>query len=292
MPVDSNGVRADIISDSPTTISRMNPGRAYESYLGGFSRDNRARIVHDIAKMFGRQSLKNITPDIAEYTKGYIRDLYANINSELVTFIDSLNEEELIHHTKEIINENLYLYYPPDNENNIIDVIKSIDQSKYRPHIGKLTYVNSNGETVTTKDDIQMGVLSFMVLEKIANLYSAVSSSKVNNFGFPVKGANVDKPRYPHSQTPTRFLDESSNRILVSHIGSAVADMMDLAQNPTAHKALYKHIIQSPTVYNSEHDIDRAKIEYNQTKPLQILDHMFTAAGFRMEYVEPRNQEE
>lgn len=288
MPVDANGVRADVISDSATTISRMNPGRAYEAYIGGMSRDNRARIIHDVAKHFGRQALKHITSDIAQYVKGYLRDLYAIFNTSMVTFIDSLNDEELITHTKEVIDLNLYLYYPPDNEYNVIDVISNIDKSKYAPHIGKVTYVNSWGQTIQTIDDIQMGVLHFLVLEKIANLYSGVSSSKVNNFGLPVKGANVDKYRYPHSQTPTKFFDESSDRILVSHIGKAVADMMDLAQNPTSHKALYKKKLQNAKVYDTDFDIDRSEILYGQTKPLQIQNHMYTAAGFTMDYVEPR----
>lgn len=292
MPVDANGVRADVISDSATTISRMNPGRAYEAYIGGVSRDNRARIIHDIAKHFGKQALRHITPDIAEYTKGYLRDLYALFNTSMVTFIDSLNEEELIAHTKEVVELNLYLYYPPDNEYNVIDVISNINKSKYAPHMGKVTYVNAWGQTVQTVDDIHMGTLSFFFLEKIANLYSGVSSAKVNNFGLPVKGANVDKHRYPHSQTPTKFFDESSNRILVSHIGSAVADMMDLAQNPTSHKALYKKKLQSQKVYSTDFDIDRNEIMYGQTKPLQIENHMFTAAGFTMEYVAPRNTDQ
>lgn len=287
MPVDSNGVRAEVISDSATTISRMNPGRAYESYLGGVSRDNKAALIHELSKFFGSAALKHITIDIANYAKVYLKGLYAQINTDLITFIDSLNEEELIAHTRKVIEESLSLYFPPDNERNVIDVIRDNSLSKYRPHIGKVSYVNADGVTVQTKDDIQIGVLYFLVLEKIANLFSAVSSSKVNNFGLPVKGSNVDKHRYPHSQTPNKFLDESSNRILISHIGSAVADMIDLAQNPVAHKALYKEMLQSPHVYNTQYDINRQEIEYGQTKPLQIINHMFTATGFVMEYVEP-----
>lgn len=110
---------------------------------------------------------------------------------------------------------------------------------------------------------------------------------RLTTFGFPVKGASVDKHKYPHSQTPNKLLAETENRILISHIGpEAVADMIDLALNPTAHKTVYRDIIQSDVPYNTEFDVDRSDIPLGNTKSLQILNHIFTAAGFTMTYEE------
>jgi hypothetical protein len=285
MPRDKNGVVADVIADSASTISRMNVGRVYEAYLGATSRDNRARLTQALTERFGAVALNQPTPEAVEYARVYLRGLYAMLNSDMTDFLDSLDPEELHHHVKEVVHVGLHLYYPTDNERNITDVIQDIDNSAYKPQTDKLTYVNGVGEIVETRDDFQIGVLYFMFLEKIGNLYSAVSSAKVNNFGFPVKGANVDKHKYPHSQTPTKILAETENRILISHVGEqAVADMIDLALNPTSHKTVYKQIIQSPVVYNSTFDVDRKDINYGQTKSLQTLNHIFTAAGFTMNY--------
>lgn len=287
MPVDKNGVRADIITDSATIISRMDPGKAYEAYIGGVSRDNRDRLRHMLSSSYGGRVFNDPPPEAIEVARTYLRELYALINSDMTDFLDSLNHEELRRHVLEVLNEALYIYYPCDNERNIIDVISDIEKSKFKPTCGKLSYVNDLGERVQTTEDIQIGVLYFMFLEKIANLYSAVSSSKVNNFGFPVKGASVDKHKYPHSQTPNKLLAETENRILISHIGpEAVADMIDLALNPTAHKTVYRDIIQSDVPYNTEFDVDRSDIPLGNTKSLQILNHIFTAAGFTMTYEE------
>lgn len=285
MPTDALGVRADIISDNTSTISRMNLGRAYESYIGAFSRDNRTRLTQQLYSQFGPDCLVSEDPRAMAYAKDYLRGMYGLLNSDMVTFIDSLNQEELVHHVKSVIRDNLELYYPTDNENNITDVIgdakTGIENSPYKPHTGKVTYTDMLGRRVTTEEDVQIGVLYVMFLDKIANSYSAVSSAKVNNFGFPVKGAQTDKYRYPHSQTPTKLLAETEFRILLSNMGAeACADMMDLALNPNSHKALIRSILESDKAFDTSFDIDRSVIPYGETDSLQVLRHLFTAAGF------------
>lgn len=286
MPVDKNGVRADVITDSSSTISRMNIGRAYEAYIGATSRDNRARLINMLSSKFNGM----YTSEAVEYARKYLRGLYELINSDVVAFLDSLNPEELLHHVREVIETNLYIYYPVDNEINVTDVVKAIEESIYAPLDDKIKYVNGFGELVESRDNIQVGVLYFMFLEKIANSYSAVSSSKVNNFGFPVKGANIDKPKYQHSQNPNKFMDETGTRILVSYLGEkAVADMVDLALNPSSHKALIRKMLESKGGYNNDEDINREDIPYGQTKSLQILNHVLTATGFSIDFVEEEN---
>lgn len=285
MPVDANGVRAEVITDNTSTISRMNLGRAYESYMGAFSRDNRTKLTQLLLEKFGPDYLVTEDPHALDFARQYLRGMYELINSDMVNFLDSLNHEELVAHVKEVIHNNLYLYYPPDNENNITDVISStksgIEHSPYKPLMSKVTYTDMLGRQVTTTEDIQIGVLYIMFIDKIASSYSAVSSAKVNNFGFPVKGAQSDKNRYPHSQTPTKLLGETEFRILVSNMGpEAAADMMDLALNPNSHKALIRNTLQSTKAFDTDFDIDRSVIQYGETDSLQILRHIFTASGF------------
>lgn len=287
MPVDKNGVRADLITDSTSTISRMNIGRAYESYMGATSRDNRTRIIEAVRRQFGESALKRPPEGAVNYVCDYLHGLYAMINPEMTGFLESLNPEERILHTQEVLNTGLFIYYPPDNSRNITDVISDIEASIYKPLNDKVTYVNGANQTVETNENIQLGVIHVMILEKIANLYSGVSSSRVNNFGFPVKGSNFDKFRYPHSLTPAKLLAETENRILISYVGpEAVADMMDLALNPSSHKTVYKNMLQNPYGYDAGFDVNRRDIPYGETKSLQTLNHLFTAAGFDMTYEE------
>lgn len=287
MPVDKNGNRADVITDSAATISRMNLGRAYESYLGAVSRDNRQRLINYFYSKYGNEYLNKIEYEDLEYFRVYIRGLYALINPDMVEFLDSLNVEELRAHLYEVLTNNLFIYYPTDNEYNIIDVIDNIEKSIYKPLNDKVTYVDELGRTVETVDNIRVGQLYFMLLEKIGNSYSAVSSSKVNNFGFPIKGTNYDKFKYPHSLTPTKVMGETEVRIKAALADpEMVADMFDINLNPISHKFLIKHILESPHAFDPNFNIDRSIIEYGNTKSLAILHHIFNASGIELTFEE------
>lgn len=281
MPVDKNGNRADIITDSMATISRMNLGRAYEAYLGAVSRDCRQHLI----KVFSNK--KQITEEDIIYFYNYIKGLYTLINNDMVEFIDSLNKDELINHLREILTDNLYIYYPPDNEYNITDVISNIENSIYKPINDKVKYIDEFNRLVETKDNVRIGNLYIMFLEKIASTYNAVSSSKVNNFGFPIKGSNSDKVKYLHNLTPTKIFGETEIRILTSFMGKeAIGDLIDITLNPVSHKFIIKNILENDKAFDVNFDVDRNMVEYGQTKSLAILTHMFNAAGFNFEYEE------
>ena len=286
MPTDKNGVRADIITDSAATISRMNIGRAYEAYLGSVSRDNKQKLISFFHCKYGNDFLNKLTKSDVTYFYNYVKGLYSLINPDMVEFLDSLNKDELVNHLREIVTDNMYFYYPANNELNITDVIDSIENSEYKPLNEKVVYVDELGRTVETDEKIRIGQLYFMVLEKIANTYSAVSSSKVNNFGFPIKGTNYDKFKYPHSLTPTKTLGETEVRILSSLSGNehngleTVAELIDLTLNPISHKLMIKNILERDAAFDPNFNIDRTVVPYGNTKSLSILTHIFNAAGF------------
>jgi len=281
MPIDELGNRADIITDNMATISRMNIGRAYQVYLSAYSRDNKHRLQNYFFNKYGTDFKYKVIKEDLDYFKKYMTDMYGLINSDLVKFINSLNEEELLNHLVECLTKDIYLYYPPDNEKNIVDIIEDIEKTPYKPHYGKVSYTDELGNRITTKDNIRIGKLYTMVLEKVAMDYAAVNSAKVNNFGFPVKATNIDKYKYPHSITPTKTLGETEVRIITSYSDSAViADLFDLNLNPVSHKLLIKHMLESDIPFDPTYDIDRSVVEYGNTKSLAILSHMFNVAGF------------
>ena len=286
MPVDELGNRAEVITDSMSTISRMNLGRSYQSYMGALSRDNRIRLFNHFANKYGPYEILNkVTNEDLDYFRTYMQGIYSHINSEMVEFLSSLSELELHEHMREVLHEAMYLYYPPDNENCITDVISNFEKSPYKPHLGKVSYVDELGNRVTTTEDVRIGQMYFLVLEKIGGSYSAVSSSKVNNFGFPVKGTNLDKHKYPHSLTPTTTLGETEVRILTSFASpEMIADMIDITLNPISHKLLIKNTLENNKAYDTKFDIDRNIVEYGNTKSLAILHHLFNAAGFDFDY--------
>lgn len=292
MPRDELGNVVDVITDSMSTISRMNLGRAYQAYFGATSRDERQRFINMFVNKYGSDFLYKLQKDDMVFIRSHLLSLYKKINTDMEEFITTINEEELFAHFKRIVEHNLTIYYPSDNDYNVTDVITSIEESVHKPHLGKLTYIDELGNTVTTEEDIRVGQLYLMFLEKIANNYSGVSSSKVNNFGFPVKGTNLDKFKYPHSLTPTKTLGETEKRILQSFAPpEVIADMTDVTLNPISHKLLIKGILESETGFDPNFNIDRSKVEYGQTKSLMILKHIFNAFGIDYVYEEEENEQ-
>lgn len=288
MPVDSLGNRADVITDPSSTISRMNLGRAYEHYMGALTRDNRLRLK-GILNGMGAEELTSLDID-----KGiqFLRGLYSYINSDMIEFIDSLDEEGKRQHLHRCLTDDMYLYYPPDNENNIVDVISALEKSDYKPHLGKVNYIDELGKEVTTIDDVRIGRMYIMVLDKIANNYSAVSSAKVNSFNFPIKGGGMDRYKYPHSLTPTTTLSETEVRIFSSFADpSLIGELIDLALNPVSHKLLIRNILEKEEPFSTDFDIDRSVDDYGQTKSLMLLKHIFNASGFDLKYEETKKIE-
>lgn len=289
MPVDSLGNRADVITDSNSTISRMNLGRAYHHYIGAFSRDNKHRLINHFQIKYGPEYMNRLNKEDIDYAMSYMHSMYRLLNSDLDVFVASLNEEEREHHVKSQLSKEIVLYYPPDNEKNIVDVIEEIENTDLKPHLGKVTYVDEYGVTVTTEDDIRIGNMPILLLDKVAFDYAAVSSAKVNSFNFPIKGSNIDKHRYPHNLTPTTTLSETEVRILASFADPVMlAEMVDLAMNPVSHKLLVKGILESDKAYDPNFDIPRDIADYGNTKSLGLLRHIFAAAGFDIRYL-PEN---
>lgn len=288
MPVDANGVRADVITDSSSTISRMNLSRAYMAYLGAMSRDNKMRLQAYLFNKYGENYLQSIQREDVVYIIEYLKGIYKEINSEMMEFITSLNDEEELNHVIECLTRNIHIYLPTDNERNVVDIIEGLEEGQYKPHIGKVTYIDDYGNTVVSEEDIRIGNMPFMLLDKVVMDGSSVSSAKTNSFNFPVKGSNSDKHKYPHSLTPTTTLGETEVRILRSFAHpKMVAEMLDLAMNPVAHKQLVKAIYTSDKAYDPNLELDRETIPYGNTKSLGLLRHVFNAAGFDIQYTEP-----
>ncbi|MFO5795461.1 hypothetical protein, partial [Klebsiella pneumoniae] len=65
---------------------------------------------------------------------------------------------------------------------------------------------------VTTKDNVLMGPLYMMLLEKIGEDWSAAASVKTQPFGLPSKLNNADRASTPGRETAIRSFGESETR--------------------------------------------------------------------------------
>ncbi len=285
MPVDELGNRAEIVTDNISTISRTNIGRAYELYLTTACRDNTHRLQKYFIGKYSTDFLNKLTAEDLEYVKNYLAGFYNLINPEMTDeFLMKLDQSELHKHVIECLTRHIYIYYPTDNMINIVDVVKGLEASIYKPYLGKVSFIDELGKQVVTKDNIRIGQTYVMAIDKIANDYLAVSSARVNNFGFPVKGSNLDKKKHPHSLTPTKIMGETEVRIMTSFADpELVAELFDQNQNPITHKNIIRHLLETNDLSVRKFDIDRTEIPYGQTKALGINQHAMNAYGIDIE---------
>lgn len=124
-----------------------------------------------------------------------------------------------------------------------------------------------------------------MLLDKIADDWSAVSISKLQHFGIISPQNKNEKFSYPYRCSPVRTQGEAENRVYVGYTDlTNTAELMDRSNNPLTMRNMVWNILHADKPTNINQLIDRTKIEYGSSKPLQIINHVFNTAGFKLSY--------
>ncbi len=292
MPVDMDGNIAEIVVDQSSTISRMNIGRVYEAYLGGAARDVTTRMRQAFG-VTGKERLSQIKDAIASQEKQAVLQVFIELltnffgavtDAQKNAFI-ALNHEDKIAYIAEACVSGLKLYYPPNNQKEVTDVISEVDEI-VKPVLGKLKMTSSSGEQFYTKEDIQVGEFYVLLLDKIADDFKAVASSRLNHFGFSTKMTAAEKYTHPNSLSSTKSLGETEARLLVSYGGrELIAELMDMSNNPITHKMCVYNLLTADKPTNIKRIVDREKQPLGQSKGLQIMQSVTMCDGWKPVYV-------
>lgn len=297
-PVDADGNVADIITDPYSTISRMNIGRKYEQYINAASRD----LVKHIRSTMG------IAVD-EKYPDMKVQDIYYNSPQAVLKIFDYLNayyricsprmadgmmkfsDEEKVGHLKYVVKNGIYLYIPTDNPIEVVDMLKGIKEH-FNPIWTPVTYIGNSGKKRTTKDNIRIGSMYIMLLEKTGDDWGAVSSAKFQHFGIPSKLTKADKYSAPTRHQPVRGIGETEGRLLASYVGSiGTAEIMDRNNSPITHKLVVESIINADYPTNIPVAVDRSKHPLGGVKPLQLVKHIGYCAGWRFKFNSTKGKE-
>ncbi len=290
MPVDIDGNRAEIIMDSGSTIARMNLGRLYEQYIGAVARDVRKLIKSNFnVSMESRGKVNKIVrdlyttkPEVFNSNYSYLLEFYKAINVKQYEYFLSLSEEDRLHHMADIIYDDLYVFYPINNDKEIVDVVKDLNNGPFKTTYGPVSYVGGSGNRVTTFENIRIGPVYFMLLEKIADDWSSVSYGKLQHFGVLSLMTKSEKYTYPYRNNPVRTIGESEARVYLGYLGrKAIAEMMDRANNPLAQKQMVWKILDADRPGSIDKLVDRDLVPFGTSKPLQLFKHICSVSGWR-----------
>lgn len=295
MPVDSAGNRADIVMDPNSTINRANPGRFFEQYLNASRRDAYKQVLAMTGIQAGtvryraETALRKMPEDQFKAVTTLLLDYYRIAAPEMYSWFESgeisQDYESMIGYVSEIIEKGLGIHKPTNQQKPTDDIIIELEHSRFKPTYGPVTYVGNSGRRVTTKKPVRIGELYFIVLEKIADDWAAVSSAKTQHFGVPAQLTKQDKYTKPARQQAVRGAGEAEVRIFVSNIGPRwVAELMDRNNNPLTHRSMVEKLLTAPNPSNIENLVDRREIPFGGARPLVLIKHLIEVSGAKFAY--------
>lgn len=296
MPVDSDGNRADIVTDGGSTINRMNLGRLYEHYFNSAMRDvtNQALDILGIPRKqkIILEQLEAIDVNKINQAWFHISKLVSIMSPEQYKFMMSLNDKNKYEYLTDIINEGLKMYVPIGSGPDVMDCVKTIEK-EFNIVYGPVTYVGNSGQLHKTKNNIRIAPLYMMLLEKIADDWNSVSTAKLQHFGILSAMTKSEKYAHPYRCSPVRTIGETEGRIFAGYCGrNALADMYDRSNNPLTQRNMVWNILDAPKSGNIESVVDRNFIALGGAKPLQLINHIFQCSGFKYTYQPEKSENE
>lgn len=299
MPTDKHGTVADVIADGNATSNRMNLSRLYEHYLNATS-DQLEREIRAAAD-------KGLTDEIVEYYWQRVTRYYQIVSPIMhETITSSSYTQTPRQHIESIIKapkqRGIRLFIPTDNKVDMVDVISQL-KAEFPIDKGPVTYVGRSGNRVVTEEDIIIASNYFILLEKTGTGWSAVSSGALQQHGILSKLTRHDKHARPGRASPTRNLGEDEVRLLAAVTGKvestkplverygpaagdglAVAELLDMANNPLVHQEAVRSILEADNPMAIEKLIDRNKFPRGGSRSLRFVKHHLQIAGIDLYY--------
>lgn len=290
MPVDQWGNRAELVIYGGSTIRRANYGRLYEHGWNAAARDLVQRIAieagfdrhHKFTKQDANMAVSNQA--FVEWAFQECLDLY----DILAPTMKGMVEEEA-HHKNAYIHSVLmgghFLYCPVNDKTRLMPAVNRLLASRFRPNYGKVTYRDQGGTVVTTYNDVLIGKLYIMGLEKIGEDRSAVASVEVQGFGLPSKLSKNDRASTPIRESAIRSYGESETRSYISTCGpEPTVELLDQTNNPEAHRAVIRSILQAEKPSAIARAVNREEVPYGGSRPVGLLQHLMECRGLRFRY--------
>ena len=300
MPVDDNGIRADIIMTPASIINRMNPSQLFEQFwnrasiqvirnakdkwLGGWKASD-GKQVDWISNTEFRKNWQSIYLYILEYFNMF-REAYAKFVDEQLTALSQQtgNEEKMLF-TEECLNDGLYLisgFRKPKTAEDYIAVAE-----KYHIEATPVTYREYNPETgeketIRTKHPVFMGSKYLMLLGKIPGAaLSSIEIGLVNQFENPMKPKSKHiKSQALQGMTPQKAGEDETCMLVMSLGGDKVARFFGLNSSaPEVVKDLARHLL------NEDHPTSMLGLPMttqdiiNKNQNVSLNNHMMAIVG-------------
>jgi RNA polymerase Rpb2, domain 6 len=274
MPIDEQGIRADIVIDAASPINRMNPGQLFEQAINRISEFIKRRLTVEF-QSDPKKAISNLL------------DYYNDINPNFAKLVvETNNSPMLMHmHLESVIEKGIFLHIPPSlNTITGLQLIKHLKE-KWDIPVSRVTYNKRDIDgniigTFTTVNPVCIGPKYVMLLSKIPSVSSA-GVAHTNNFGVPIRLKGSQKHRHPFSMTPIRF-GEDERRIINIDIGDTKEDLRFICLQSASMTGVSKAIetlLRAPHPTNIEQvDISTEDL-IRSNNPIALFHHMMQTCG-------------
>lgn len=280
-------IRADVVMDPASVVSRLNVSRVYEQYFCGASRRCQELIRNTIGIKPGDKYTKQEIDKGFEILLGLLK-IIGNEQYETYSKLTDINAKREI--IDECVHKEVYILFRISNKKPSHVVYAEIKNSIYAPIFGPVRF-KSGGEIKTTKHNVLIAPTYNILLNKVANSAISTSSSRLNHYGLPVSVSNNAKYGLPYKEASLKTVSETENRLFIAYAGrKAAAEIKDRAVSLETHEAIYRNILNAETPTNIDDVVDRSKHGYTGDAAMEITNNIFNYAGISIDYVEDNDK--
>lgn len=298
MPVDADGNVADIITSPDSVPGRMNLGRVYTPYFAGASRDIHRQALEEMG--FDRHFPGPMTPEMLQAVPKERLDKAVNTLMRFYSIVSPVTVDEITNHLTQdewwqwMANEfcGLRPIYIPIEDIEVNDqrrlffdeMVEKIEE-EFELVYGPVSYVGRSGERVETINKVRIAPLPIMLLDKTPDSWLSVDIGKHSNFGIVAAMNQADKYTTPWKKTAPRTISETEGRLYAMYGGrEMIAELMDRSGNLASQAEIAHNILHAEHPTAIPEIIDREKIPLGNTRPNQLVHHLFRVAGFDVVY--------
>lgn len=272
MPVDEDGNVADVIAFAKGAISRLNVGQFYEHFVNAASRDMSKWVRANVGVLSH------------EEVWGRLMDYYMAASPRQAELVckNYTTKAQQSEHLESIITSGIYLYISPTDEHLGPDMVGKI-RKVIEPTYGPVSYVDSTGSRVTTRDNVFIGIKDMIILEKTDHRPMAVSSSNLQHHGMISGSTKESRNAHPSKQQSTRVFGETEVRLMAATMGGDImAELLDLANSPDSHREAVLSILSANNSSQIDSLVDRRKTPLGSSRALMFVTHLLAASGIKI----------
>jgi len=284
MPYDPvTGVRADVIMDPTSVVSRLNVSRLYEIYFSAVSRNTKRLVTEEVARLNG---LENMTDTEVKKVFRIPLDVLAIIDTEQHQGYAKTNIHGMRTILKEILEEEFYIYYRLSSKKKPDKIVADMEASVYRPPLNKIM-IKTGDKHKLSKEKVYIAPQYIILLSDVPDNYLTAPTAKVNIYRFPVSVGTREKHHASYKIAPVKTISETEARLYAAYVGPRfMAELKDRANSMETHKHIYQNILNAEKPTDIDIVASRDEMPYGSDPAIELVDNIFNSGGISIEYTD------